>query len=144
MCLPKRNMRIKWDISGQRDLETQPRRFMLLPFTTVLSSMGLFFSLTFRFYHLSSRAGIQNSSFLFSSNDSPWYCKSGSSWKLAVKWLAELNKGQRGKKGTWPLLGKRNCFYETCQFFSGMQIFFLPAFSLLASRRVSLSLKQFS
>lgn len=116
---------------------------MPLAFTAALSFVGprvkLFFSLMSRFCHtpssklkvrscglfqdfrLSSRAGVQNSSFLFSADDSPWHC---TEWKLAVEWLAELNKGQRGKTGTWPLVGKQNCFYEACKFFLGMQIFF--------------------
>lgn len=137
-------MRIKWDISGQRDLETQPWRFMLLSFTTVLSFVAprvkLFFSLKSRFCYtlssklkvqscglfqdfcLSSRAGVQNSSVLCSSAHET--ARSGPSWKLAVEWLAELNKGQRDKKAHGPLLGKQNCFYEACKFFSGMQIFF--------------------
>ena len=160
------NMRIKWDISWQRDLETQPWRFMLLSFTTVLSFVAprvkLFFSLKSRFCHtlssklkvqscglfqdfcLSSRAGVQNSSVLCSSDDSPWYCTERTQLETGSGMASWTKQGTEGKKGTWASLGKQNCFYEACKFFFRDANFFLPGFSLLVSRRVSLSLKQFS
>ena len=50
--------------------------------------------------------------------------RSGPSWKLAVEWLAELNKGQREKKAHGPLWGSKTVFMRHANFFSGMQIFF--------------------